>query len=424
MIQGTSAMDKPVAQPKGVGRRPIVLMASAIAVLAGAALLAPATRRWMRADRSVDGTRLNFGVVRRGDLDRDVSAQGRIVAAQHPTLFSPVAGIVALAVKAGTGVKAGEVLARVESPELMSRRAQERSTLLALQSDLGRQEIAARQSALRNTQAVNVQTMRLAAAKRAMTRAQELHDQGLLNRVDFERAKDDLEIATLELANAQQTQQLEKETLEYEVKNRRLQVARQQSVVQETERQVKGLEIAAPFDGMVATVNVQDRDSIPANAPILTVVNLSAFEVEFEVAENYASDLVPGTRAEILYESKPYPGRVTTVSPEIRDSQVKGTVVFDGETPPGLRQSQRVSVRMLLERKTAVLKVPRGPFVEAGGGRHAYVVEDGVATKREIQTGSMSVSEVEIARGLGEGEEIVISDTSLFEGAKTVLVRR
>jgi hypothetical protein len=36
----------------------------------------------------------------------------------------------------------------------------------------------------------------------------------------------------------------------------------------------------------------------------------------------------------------------------------------------------------------------------------------------------MSVSEVEITRGLREGEEIVLSDTSLFEGAKTVLVRR
>jgi len=99
-------------------------------------------------------------------------------------------------------------------------------------------------------------------------------------------------------------------------------------------------------------------------------------------------------------------------------------VVFDGETPPGIRQSQRVNVRMLLERKTNVLKVPRGPFVEAGGGRQAYVVEDSVASKRPIQTGSMSVSEVEIVRGLREGEEIVVSDTSLFEGAKTVLVRR
>jgi HlyD family secretion protein len=424
MIQGTSAMDKPVTQAKGLGRRNVVLLASGGVLLLGASLLMPAMLRWMRAERAVDSNRLNFGVVRRGDLDRDVSAQGRIVAALHPTLFTPVAGIVTLSVKAGTAVRQGQVLARIDSPELMSRRAQERSTLMALQSDLGRQEIAARQSAVRTKQAVEVQTMRLAAAKRAMTRAEELFEQGLLNRVDFERAKDDLEIAGLELHQGQQTLQLEKETLEYEVSNRRLQVARQRSVVEETERQVRGLEVVAPFDGMVATVNVQDRDSLAANAAILTVVNLSAFEVEFDVAENYASDLLPGTGAEILYEGKTYPGKITAVSPEIRDSQVKGTLAFDGDTPPGLRQSQRVSVRILLERRTGVLKVPRGPFVEAGGGRNAYVVEDGVATKREIQTGAMSVSEVEVVRGLQEGEQLVISDTSIFEGAKTVLIRR
>jgi len=142
------------------------------------------------------------------------------------------------------------------------------------------------------------------------------------------------------------------------------------------------------------------------------------------VAENYASDLVPGTGADILYEGKTYPGKVTALSPEIRDSQVKGTLVFDGEMPPGLRQSQRVSVRMLLERKAAVLKLPRGPFVEAGGGRHAYVVEDGVASRREIQVGAMSVSEVEVVRGLKAGDQVVVSDTSIFEGAKTVLIRR
>ena len=111
------------------------------------------------------------------------------------------------------------------------------------------------------------------------------------------------------------------------------------------------------------------------------------------------------------------------VSPEIRDSQVRGTVVFDGETPPNLRQSQRVSVRMVLERKTSVVKTARGPFLESGGGRHAYVVENGVAAKREIEVGAVSVSEVEIVRGIQPGEKVVISDTSVFEGAKTVLIR-
>jgi HlyD family secretion protein len=77
----------------------------------------------------------------------------------------------------------------------------------------------------------------------------------------------------------------------------------------------------------------------------------------------------------------------------------------------------------VLEKKTNVVKAPRGPFLESGGGRHAYVVENGVAVRREIAVGAVSVAAVEITKGLREGEQIVLSDTSVFEGAKTVLIR-
>ena len=409
MIPGTSAMDKPIAPARGVtSRRWVVAAVAAAAVLALAALL-PAARRWAGADRAIDGNRVRIADVVRGDLERDVSAQGRIVAALHPTLFSPAQGIVALSVKAGSEVKQGQLLARVDSPELKSRLVQETSTLQSLQSDLGRQEIVTRQS-------VEVLTMRVAAAHRGRERAEALFKEGLLNKVDLEKAIDDLDEATLSLKNAKETAQLE-------VGNRRLAVARQQSVVTEMQRLVGGLDVVAPFDGMVAGINVQDRDAVAQNQPLLTVVNLSAFEVEFDIPENYARDMAAGTPAEILYEGKTYPGRVTAVSPEVRDSQVRGTVVFDGETPPNLRQSQRVSVRMVLERKTGVVKTARGPFLESGGGRHAYVVENGVAAKREIEVGAVSVSEVEITRGIQPGEKVVVSDTSVFEGAKTVLIR-
>ncbi len=423
MIPGTSAMDKPIAQPRGIPRRRWAMIGGGAALLLALAALAPAARRWAGADRAVDAARVRVADVVRGDLERDVSAQGRIVAALHPTLFSPAQGIVALAVKAGSEVERGQLLARVESPDLQSRLVQERSTLHSLQSDLGRQDIAARQAALKSKQNVDLLTMRLAAAHRGRDRAEALFKEGLLNKVDQEKAIDDLEEATLSLKNAKESAQLERETLEFELHNRRLAVARQQSVVTEMQRLVGGLDVVAPFDGMVATVDVKDRDAVAQNQAILTVVDLSAFEVEFDIPENYASDMLPGTVAEILYEGKTYPGRVTTVSPEVRDSQVRGTVVFDGETPPNLRQSQRVSVRMVMERKTGVVKTARGPFLESGGGRQAYVVNDGVAVKREIQVGAVSVSEVEILRGVSPGEKVVVSDTSVFEGAKTVLIR-
>jgi len=69
------------------------------------------------------------------------------------------------------------------------------------------------------------------------------------------------------------------------------------------------------------------------------------------------------------------------------------------------------------------MKVPRGPFLEAGAGRQAYVLEDGIAVLRPIRVGSLSVSEVEIVSGLEIGDQIIISDTARFQGAERILLR-
>jgi HlyD family secretion protein len=423
MSGDVSAMDRPLERPRGLSRGGILGVAAGVAAVVGLALLVPTIRRWARAEKAVAASSVRLGTVVKGTLVRDASAQGRIVAALHPTLFSPAQGIVALAVKAGATVKKGQLLARIESPELKSRLAQERSTLAVVRSSLGRQKIEARQQAFKDVQNVALLELRLEAARRLLERAQRTFDEGILNRTDYEKAKDDVKIAEMELANARQAEKLDAETGSYDIRDKELQEERQASAVTELQRQVDQLVIVAPFDGMVATVSVQDRDAVAANAPVVTIVNLAKFEVEITLPENYAVDALPGASARILYEGREYPGRVTAISPEIKDSQVTGTVVFDGEPPSGLRQSQRVSVRMVFEDKPNVLKLPRGPFLESGAGRQAYVVADGIATRKDIAVGAISVSEVEIIRGLAEGDKVVLSDTSEFAGARTVLIR-
>jgi HlyD family secretion protein len=98
-------------------------------------------------------------------------------------------------------------------------------------------------------------------------------------------------------------------------------------------------------------------------------------------------------------------------------------VAFTEVPPTGLRQNQRVETRLILDSRENVLKIPRGPFLESLGGRQAYVVENGVATLKPIRAGSVSVTEVEITSGLNEGDEIVLSDLTRFEGAKSILLR-
>jgi HlyD family secretion protein len=139
------------------------------------------------------------------------------------------------------------------------------------------------------------------------------------------------------------------------------------------------------------------------------------------VAESYAGAIGLGMPAEVSLGGKAYAGEVTSLSPEVRQGEVTGRVRLK-ELPPGLRQNQRVSVRILMDERDNVLKVERGAFYEAEGGAFAYVVRDDVAERTPIRTGAVSVREIEITDGLAEGDQIVISDTDDFKDAERVLL--
>lgn len=427
MIQDTDSMDQIVARGPGFSRRTKILIGAMALSLLCLVLLWPSLRRWSRAEESIDLSRLRLATVVRGDLERDVAAEGRVVAANHPRLYSPAQGIVSLQVKAGESVRRGQVLARIASPELESQLAQEISRLDSMQSELSRSRIGARQTNTTNERTLELRRVQLEAARRELQRTEKLMAEGLVNQVELDRDRDAVRLAEVELRQAEEGGSLQRESLDFETEDRSRQVDRQRLVVEELERRVRELTIAAPFDGLVANVEVQDRDAVQPNAPLLTVVDLSAYEVEVRIPDSYADDVAPGVPAIIELGGRTWKGELTAVSPEVINSQVLGTVQFTGNVsggPDGLRQSQRVSVRLVLERRPDVLKVPRGPFLDSGGGRQVYVLADGLATLRQIRTGATSVGEVEILEGLEAGERVILSDLTLFNGAKTVLVRQ
>jgi HlyD family secretion protein len=181
---------------------------------------------------------------------------------------------------------------------------------------------------------------------------------------------------------------------------------------------VDALTIRSPVKGMVGSLLVSQKATVTENAGLLTVVDLSALEVEFSVAESYASDLAINMGAEINYAGKNYPGTVTSISPEVQQNEVKGRVRFADRVPAGVRQNQRVNVRIVLDHRENVLKVERGSFVD--GGSVAYRVRGDVATRQPVTLGAMSVGEVEIHSGLDAGDQIIVSSVSELGDAPEV----
>jgi HlyD family secretion protein len=419
-IRDTSAQDRPVDQAPVLAKRRTKLIAAIAGALLLLLLIVYVIFRWISAEGSVPRERVRIAEVTRGVFVRDVNAQGTVVAAVSPTMFAAAAGTVHFLVQAGDVVKKGQVIAEVDSPELRNELEREQASFAGLEVAVQRQSIDTRRQLLANQQASDLANVNIQAAERELRRAEDSWGKKLISERDFEKARDDAAAAKVNYKHALETAQLQKESLEFELRARRLERDRQRLVVQDLERRVADLSMKSPVDGVVGTLVVAERASIAQNAPLITVVDLSAFEIEFVVPESYADDLGLGMDAEVTYAARKYAAKVSAVSPEVRQGQVTGRLRFSGETPQGLRQNQRLAARIVLEQREGVVKVPRGPFLDAGGGRVAYVVQDDIATRTKIQTGATSVSEVEILEGLQPGDQIIISNLAELERVETV----
>lgn len=378
---------------------------------------------WSSGGRSFDADRLRIAEVERGDLVRDLSADGRVIAANSPTLYAIAAGTVALKVVAGDVVKQGQALAVIDSPELRSKLVQEESTLASMEAEADRAVLDAQLARSDARKLLEQAQIDRTAAERDLQRYQRGFDGGAVPQVDLSAAQDTMQKAELGLSAAQREYRLQSQGAGLDARNKRLLADRQKAVVVELRRQVDALTVRAPFDGQVGQVQVAQGTSVTANGPVMSVVDLSKFEVEIKVPESFARDLGIGMPAQVTSAGKTYPAAVSAVSPEVVNGEVNARLRFDdGGQPPGLRQNQRLSARIVLDTRRNVLKVDRGPFLEQDGGRHAYVVDGGQAVRRPIRTGASSLSSVEILSGLEPGERIVVSGTELFDNADRVRI--
>jgi HlyD family secretion protein len=420
-IRDTAGQDQVLGQPaRRLPRRWPWIAVGGVAVLSAIAWVAIG---WSGGGRSYDASRIRIAEVRRGDLVRDLSADGRVIAANSPTLYAIAAGTVTLQVVAGDKVAKGQALAVIDSPELRSKLVQEESTLAGMEAEASRAALDAQITRANAKRALDQAMVERTAAMRDLERYQRAFDGGAVPQNDLARAKDDMTKAEIGMAAARQAFALQSQGAGLDARNKQLLVERQRAVVAEQRRQVDALTLRAPFDGQVGQVQVPQGTQVATNGAVLSVVDLSRFEVEIKVPESFARDLGIGMAAQITSNGTGYAGEIAAVSPEVVGGQVTARVRFsDGRQPPGLRQNQRLSVRIVMDTRKDVLMVERGPFVEQDGGNFAYVVDGGSATRRPIKTGAASLDAVEIISGLKAGDRIVVSGTDQFDNADRVRI--
>jgi HlyD family secretion protein len=421
MLRDTAGQDRIIERTSPWRRhRTLALIGLAALVVLGA--LAAYLLRYSGAGMSVNRSRVSIATVERGSFVRDIAADGQVVAAVSPTLYANALGTVTLKVHAGDTVSKGQVLAVLDSPDLTAKLSQEEATAVGLRIDWQRATLEAEQKLLQLRDAFNQAQVDQKTAQRELDRSRKAYELGSYTELQALKAQDALEKAQFAFEQARTSYDSQPKQNRFDVDSRKALFDRQEYLVTDLKRQVDGLNVKSPVDGQVGQVQVADRASVPKDAPLLTVVDLSALEVEIKVTESLARDLRPGMSADLEGGGHHWQGSVSGVSPEVVGGQVTARLRFGAEKPAGLRQSQRLSVRILIDRRQNVLMVDRGSFVDQEGGGYAYLVHGNVAERHPVHLGAASIAKVEILDGLSAGDQIVVSGTDAFNSVERVIL--
>jgi len=420
-IRTTDGQDAPIERPAARWYRHRKVQIGLGVALALVASLAWLLTEWSDLKRAVSVDRLRIATVDRGHFVRDVAAQGTVTAAVNPTLFATAPGTITYLVRTGDAVTKGQPLATLDSPALQNEYQREHATLDSLNAALERQEIEIRRQMLLSQQQADLAKVAIQAADREKGRAQAAWDERVISERDYRRALDELDTAKLNFDHASATTTLERDSLALELRTKRLERDRQELIVRNLSRRVDELTVRSPVNGMVSNLGQTEKARVAEDAPLITVVDLSAFEIEFQVAETYAGDIKPGMVADITLDGRRHAGLVTAISPEVRQSQVTGRVKFSQAQPPGLRQNQRANVRIVLDERNDVLKFARGSVIDDVTPT-VFVVRGDRAVRVPVELGAASVAEVEVIRGLVEGDRVIISDMRDFDGDAPVTI--
>ncbi len=421
MIKDTSGQDNFVQRQKRPWWKYTLY---AVALISALAWASQSIHSLQQSGCTISRERLQLAQVSIADLERDLVVQGRVVAANSPTLYAPVQGIVTYKLKAGDKVEREQILAQIESHELSSELQQAQSALSRLRVELSRQEIQTRREKMQNQQNIELEQVNLTAAQREMRRAQKSIGQKVISQLDFEKFQDDLARAELTLSQARQNAQLQADALAFELRTRHLEVELQQLRVNELQRRVDSLSIHSPVTGLVGSLANSQKAAVDAHRALLTVVDLTSFEVEAQVPESYADDMGLAMPVNLRFGNQRVDGEITAISPEVIDQKVVARVSFTHTIPDNLRQNQRLTARIILERKNAAVTLPRGGFIDSEGGRSIWKLdrEGDRARRTAIELGAVGMRQVEVLSGLEVGDTVIVSNTEKFHRAQSLLI--
>ncbi|HEY1122332.1 MAG TPA: efflux RND transporter periplasmic adaptor subunit [Haloferula sp.] len=170
--------------------------------------------------------------------------------------------------------------------------------------------------------------------------------------------------------------------------------------------------ILAPFAGRTGIRHVSEGALVKPETVLMTLQDLSRIKVDFPLPERYAAEVKEGQKFTftVAGNAKVFEGSVQVIEPVVlaatRSLQVRGIC----ESPAGLVAGGFAEVSLQLDTVENGFAIPSQAVVPSAKGQGVFVMKDGKAEFRDIEIGIRTSGQVQVLRGLHEGDELITTN--------------
>ncbi|HJU82866.1 MAG TPA: efflux RND transporter periplasmic adaptor subunit [Holophagaceae bacterium] len=324
----------------------------------------------------------------------------------------------------GSPVKADTVIAELSAPELQQAAQDALWQLRAAEA-----EYTSAKARL-ETQLLDIRAS-LATAKAGQGNArlnleanERLAKEGLVASQDLARARASAEEQSTRLEIEGSRLKLGEESLKAQLATSQAKVEQARAFYALKLGQVEGLKVKAGLDGVLQQLPLQVGQRIAVGATLAKVAQPEPLKAELKISESQAKDLLIGQKVSIDTRNGLVEGRVLRIDPAVQNGTVTVDASLDGALPKGVRPDLSVEGVVELDRTSSSVFVGRPVQAQSGGAGTVFrILPDGEAVRVQVRFGRGSVSTIEVLEGLQPGDQIILSDTSAFDGVDRIRLK-
>jgi HlyD family secretion protein len=408
-----SVMDVPRSGAKPRTRR-IVIAGAAIAVLAAVTF---GVRWYSNRAPAIARSQLWIGTVQRSPLALDVRGTGTLVPIDFRWASAPVAARVdKVLVQAGAVVDEDTVLLELANPDVELAALDADRDVSAAEAELARLAAQLDGTRLAQESAVAGLSADEAMAKRRAQMDTEMAQKGVIPTIESAESKDRASQLSGRLDFEQKRLSALRRGNAAQLEAQKAQLDRLRALAVFHHKQLEALHVRAGQKGVVQQLAVEAGQSVAAGAPLAKVVVPDRLKARLKIPESSTEDLGIGLKATIDTRAGTVAGQVIRIDPAAQNGSVIVDIQLDGPLPKSARVDQNVDGVIELAHTGDVLHVARPAVGDAHATIKVFKIVGNEAHRVTVKLGRASLKDVEIASGLSEGDQIVLSEMSRYDG--------